>query len=113
MYVTSLKKQQLAIMTEGPKAFAIIGGKRAQSVLESLNLLLGTITLQAEGVHVGVMYNLASGGFNWRSQDNLTNITNLTPSVSGDLVATVSGGPGTLIARVMISDPAFSTAFLR
>lgn len=110
MYVTAIKKQNVAFISEGPKAAAVFGGKKAIATINSLNLVLGTITIQAEGVHVGTMYDLPPSGFTWTDYDHLATSVNLQPSVGGEIVDSGSG-PGTLIQRQINTDPAFCTAF--
>lgn len=110
-FVTSLKRQVIAIETDGPKAPVIIGGKKSPSLITTLNLVLGTITLNCMGVHIGCMYDVASGGFNWTDQDYLMTIKNTAPAASGGIFDS-GAGPGTLIQRSPISDPGFSTIFL-
>ena len=111
-YVMQVKKQMLAFVTQGPKAPHTIGGKKSPSLITTLNVTLGAVTLACVGLHVGAMYDIAGGDFNWTDQDHLMTATNPGAASSGGIFVTASGSPGTLIKRGMISDPAFSTIFL-
>ncbi len=97
VYVTSLKKQQQAFLTKGPKNPCVIGGKKAE-------------TINCIGIHVGCMYDLQPNEFNWTDQDHLMKITNASGAVSGGIFS--NGTKGTLISSALIIDPNFSTAFL-
>ncbi len=110
VFVTGLKKQCVAFMVDGPKAVGVIGGKKSPSTINALNVGIGTITLLCEGVHIGAMYDVAPGGFDWTDYDGLLKLSNPSESVSGGIINS-GNGPGTLIRRVKVSDPSFSTAF--
>jgi len=89
-----------------------LSGGRLSTILVSGDLFLsvGSILLDCVAVRIGVDYDVPASGFVWRSQDGLMIAMNEVEFSGGGL--TPSGlGPGTLIQRVINTDPMPTTIY--
>lgn len=104
------KKLSVAPTVTCRRMTTIPGGRKGPFAVISLPLILpvGLLLLNATALRVSSAYRVATGSFIWQSAGGQVAARNSTP-INGDMIASGSG-PGTLIVKVLNSDPLFSSA---
>lgn len=112
VHVFNHRRGRVVTLTKARLAPQPLGGKRGSLAgRDPFYIPYGSILIDCIAVRISAYYDVPASAFNWHSKDGLVEAINEEP-FSGGALQPSGNGVGTVMTRVLNSDPFPSNAFL-